>query len=267
MKRLFLMMGTAAGLLGLAGTAAQADSTTMSPPSWTYNFKFDPALDGTNNNNANMTVTSSSSLPISGTSQVVLANLQLTVPNPSTGNYALNSSGWTATLAVNDLASGTGSQTSPTLTLSGAFVGPMANGQFTAPSFSQSQSNVLFNQSALSFSGPGWTKVTEPDGSTGYTWTAPSGNTYNVGEFSFTAPGAPNSNLVGAIGATIDVNGGTPATNPGNPPPTNPPPSNPGGGNTAGTPEPSTLLLSCFGVGFVGLSSWRRRRNLALRLA
>jgi hypothetical protein len=41
-----------------------------------------------------------------------------------------------------------------------------------------------------------------------------------------------------------------------------------GSGHTSGTPEPSTLVLSCLGLGLAGLTSYRkRRRSLATVLA
>lgn len=87
-------------------------------------------------------------------------------------------------------------------------------------------------------------------GQTSYTWVAPSGDTYAVSLNGYTPPGPPSASNAGSISAHITV---TPPT---------------GTGTTSGTPEPSTLVLSCLGLGFAGLASWRkRRRSLAAMLA
>jgi hypothetical protein len=86
-------------------------------------------------------------------------------------------------------------------------------------------------------------------GKTSYTWTAPSGNQYTVTLTGYTPPGPPTASNAGSISAHVTV---TPA----------------GGTISGGTPEPSTLVLSCLGLGFAGLGAWRkRRRSLAAVLA
>jgi hypothetical protein len=91
-------------------------------------------------------------------------------------------------------------------------------------------------------------------GTQSYTWTAPgSGNIYKVSLVGYTPPGPPTDANAGSIAAYVQV---TPGSN--------------GGGHTGGggTPEPSTMVLSCLGLGFAGLASWRkRRRSLAAMLA
>jgi PEP-CTERM motif len=89
-------------------------------------------------------------------------------------------------------------------------------------------------------------------GQTSYTWKAPNGNTYQVSLIGYTPPGPPTASNAGSISAYVSV---TPAS---------------GGGHTSGggVPEPSTLVLSCLGLGFAGLATWRRRRrSLAAMLA
>jgi hypothetical protein len=87
-------------------------------------------------------------------------------------------------------------------------------------------------------------------GQTSYTWTAPNGNQYVVALTGYTPPGPPTASNAGSISAHVTV---TPASaiisqNP--------------------APEPSSLVLSCLGLGFAGLASWRkRRRSLAAMLA
>jgi hypothetical protein len=85
-------------------------------------------------------------------------------------------------------------------------------------------------------------------GATSYIWTAPNGNTYTVSLNGYTPPGPPTASNAGSISAFVQVT--------------------PGQGNISKTPEPSALVLSCFGLGFVGLNTWRkRRRSLASMLA
>lgn len=87
-------------------------------------------------------------------------------------------------------------------------------------------------------------------GQTSYTWTAPSGNQYTVALTGYTPPGPPTASNAGSISAHVTVG-----------------PHISGGGGT-GTPEPSSLVLSCLGLGFAGLASWRkRRRSLSAMLA
>lgn len=88
-------------------------------------------------------------------------------------------------------------------------------------------------------------------GKTSFTWKAPNGNTYMVSLIGYTPPGPPTASNAGSISAFVQV---TPAGS--------------GGGHTSGTPEPSTMVLSCLGLGFAGLATWRkRRRSLAAMLA
>ena len=84
-------------------------------------------------------------------------------------------------------------------------------------------------------------------GTTTYNWTAPDGNKYTVSLTAYTPPGPPTASNAGSISANVTV---TPAN---------------GGGHTSGTPEPSTLVLSCLGLAFAGATSWRKRRALAAR--
>lgn len=85
-------------------------------------------------------------------------------------------------------------------------------------------------------------------GQTTYTWAAPNGNTYVVTLSGYTPPGPPTASNAGSISAHVTVT--------------------PGSGVISNTPEPSTLVLSCLGLGFAGLASWRkRRRSLAAVLA
>ena len=80
-------------------------------------------------------------------------------------------------------------------------------------------------------------------GTSTYTWTAPNGNTYTVSLVGYTPPGPPTASNAGSISAHVSV---TPSTGP-----------------VGHMPEPSTLVLSCLGLGFAGLRSWRKRHTRA----
>lgn len=262
MKRFLLLTASTIGLLCGAGTGAQA-SSIPSDAIYTATFNVTQGANiSTSPGSGTLTMTSSTVPPVYGTmpfSSVTLATLQLNNPGSSSAN--LSSNGWSGALTMTDVASGKSAQ----LNLSGTFMG--LNG--TSPSFSTGGANVYFNPATFKVtgaSGPGLGTFSLANGM----WTTTLGsNTYTipVADFSFTQPGIPTQastqNPIGAIAATIEVNAGS------TPPPSGgggtPPPS--GGGNTASTPEPSSLVLSCLGLGFAGLASWRRRRSLATQLA
>jgi hypothetical protein len=74
---------------------------------------------------------------------------------------------------------------------------------------------------------------------------------------SYSPPGPPTASNAGSIGAHVDVTAGT---------------SGGGGGDNGGgsgggiseTPEPTSLVLSCFGLSALGAASWRKRRRAAI---
>jgi hypothetical protein len=274
MKRFFQLMGWSAGLLLLAGSAAQASPTTTTPQ-WSYSFNVSPESQvlPTVGNNGSLAFTGAQNVSASGSSVVTLASLQLSSTATATDSAVLANNNWSGVLTIHDSAS----SNSASLTLSGSFTGPMANGQPTPATFSANNANVYFNPNSFKVApGSGWTTVMGSNGQVAdYVWKA-GANSYTipVADFSFTPPGIPQSGnpqlgttqLNGAIAATIEVNvgssgGGTGGGSGGGTG------GGTGGGHGASTPEPSTLVLSCFGLGFAGLASWRRRRNLAAQLA
>jgi len=68
---------------------------------------------------------------------------------------------------------------------------------------------------------------------------------YNLNTVRFTPPGAPGSTNFGSLTVDVQVR---PV-------------------NIQKAPEPSTMVLSCVGLSFLGLASWRKRRQRVLGLA
>ena len=82
-------------------------------------------------------------------------------------------------------------------------------------------------------------------GATSLTWTDPkTGDQFVVSLNSYTPPGPPTASNAGSISAHVAVT--------------------PGVGVSGNNPEPSTLVLSCLGLGFAGFSTWRKRRAAAV---
>ena len=283
MKRFLLLTASTVGLLCVAGTGVQASPTTTSPQ-WNYNFSSIPTTSNPNpwsyttvGNNGSLNITGAQNVSATGTSNVTLASLQLSSTAPTPDSAVLSNNNWSGILSVQDGAS----HTSASLALSGMFTGPgMANGVSTPSTFSANNANVYFNPSQLNIKpGAGWTSIMGSNGQVAdYMWKASSGNTYTipVADLSFTPPGIPQTTtalsptqLNGAIAANVEVNAGTPTggTGTGGTGTGGTGTGGTGTGGTASTPEPSSLVLSCFGLGFAGLVSWRRRRSLAAQLA
>jgi PEP-CTERM motif-containing protein len=70
-------------------------------------------------------------------------------------------------------------------------------------------------------------------------------NLYTIGMPTYTPPGPPGAANAGSIAVQVSVR---PV-------------------DIQKTPEPSTMVLSCVGLAFVGLAGWRKRRQAALQLA
>jgi hypothetical protein len=75
---------------------------------------------------------------------------------------------------------------------------------------------------------------------------------YSVSSPTYTPPGPPDSSNPAAISVAVDV---TPASG-GKPPP-----------GIQGAPEPSTMVLSCVGLSFLGVAGWRKRRQVVVEVA
>jgi hypothetical protein len=268
MKRFFAMMASTAALLCLSGTRAQA-----SPVDWNYSFTPNqPSVSATPN--GSLQFTGAQSAAAVGSSTLVLANLQLQSNASGTNTLANGSLPFSGTISLQDTNGTTGS-----ITLSGSLGG--YNG--TSPSFSAGSatnpagfSNItslspLALSNAVAPAGTSWS-TTGSGSSLAYVWTdSKTGNTFSIPvvDLGITPPGppvplssatsttVPQKALVGSISAYVVVNGSSA-------PPPPPPPSGgtgTGTGTTSGVPEPSTLVLSCFGLSFAGLASWRKRRR------
>ncbi len=112
---------------------------------------------------------------------------------------------------------------------------------------SGASTNMAFSGQLGGFFSAGNANVTNQfTGTTSYNWTAPSGNVYTVTVGNFTPPGPPTATNAGSISVHVAVTSGE-------------------GHIGGGAPEPSTLLLSCLGLGFASAASWRKRRWAAKR--
>lgn len=230
MKRSLLAFASAAALLCLGGTPARASQATAPDVGWSYNFTPSQSfISADSPGSGTVSFTNEPTKTATNSSDVVVTNLRVSsTATPNSPDTLSTNGAWKVGLTLTDSASGA----STTMTFSGKLGG----------SFSASNSNI--------------TNTFNPIPGGAYTWTAPTVNgitdQYTVTLTGFTPPGPPSASNAGSISAHITVT----------------PQSSNGGGNTAGAPEPSTLLLSCLGLGFAGLTSWRkRRRSLAAMLA
>ena len=88
-------------------------------------------------------------------------------------------------------------------------------------------------------------------GTTTYTNVQIGSSVYTVNAPVYLKPGPPDSTNPAGISVTVSVTPGS-----GDKPPVIP-----------GAPEPSTMMLSCVGLSFLGLVAWRKRRQAALQSA
>ena len=118
----------------------------------------------------------------------------------------------------------------------------VASGKFTDLPF-----NIKFNGGVSSDATGGSSTVRIDAASLGTTYNdVVLGNSiYSVNGVTITPPGVPGSDNSGAISVSVTVR---PV-------------------DIQKAPEPSTMLLSCVGLSFLGLASWRKRRQRALGMA
>jgi hypothetical protein len=178
MKCFVVAIVSAAGLLCLAGTPAQAQMTT--DVNWTYNFTPAQAAVYSDSGSGTVTFTNEPTKSATNSSDVVVTNLR--VNSVATADHAdtLTTSGaWKVGLVLTDSATGN----SDTMTFSGKLSG----------TFSATNSNVTNTFT----------------GTTSYTWTDPkNGDTFKVNLVGYTPPGPPTASNAGSIAAFVSVTPG-----------------------------------------------------------
>jgi hypothetical protein len=220
MKSLAHFFGASLGLLILAGVHARAE-----PISW--DFSWEPsslviAADGGGTGGVSLTL--QPPVGAQGNSDIVATNLRTFSSAPVTTPDSIAQGNYGLTLTLTDTESGR----SGNMTFTG----------FLAGTFSTTSSNV-----ANTFTGE-TTKELELGS-----------NKYRVAIGPYAPPGPPGAANAGTISAHVDVERLPPDGGGGeeDPPPDDEDPDRP-------TPEPSTLVLSCLGMSFLGAASWRKRR-------
>ena len=165
----------------------------------------------------------------------------VTFTNEPTKNATNSSDVVVTNLRVSSTAS---PDTPDTLTTNGAWTVSL---KLTDASSGASDTMTFSGKLSGTFSSSNANVTNAFTGQTSYTWTAPNGNSYTVSMVGYTPPGPPTASNAGSISAFVQVTPGV---------------------HTGSTPEPSALVLSCLGLGFAGLTAWRkRRRSLAAMLA
>jgi hypothetical protein len=176
MKRPLLFFASAAGLLCLAGSQAQASQTQTPAVQWSYNFTPSQSFVSADTpGTGTVTFTNGLTQSASGNSDVVVTNLRTSSTSPVSAPDTLTSNGaYSVSMTVTDAASGQ----SATLTFTGKLGG----------SFSSVNSNVT-----NSFTGQTSDTVTL------------GGNNYTVTMGGYTPPGPPTANNAGSISAHVAV--------------------------------------------------------------
>ncbi len=212
MKATVLVLLSAPLLVLLAWSDGRADGVA-----WSYDFSREPAEIVSGDFSGVSRISLSDELPgqASGSANVLAATFQ-TFSTTTDGNVNVVAKGdYLLRLALTDEESGeTG-----VLTFGGTLSGSLS-------ATSADVANV--------FSGETTQRITLGD------------NEYTVTLGTFEAPGAPDSGVLGSLGARVEVIGDGPDDDG--------PPINE-------TPEPSALLLCGLGLSGLGLWSWRRRRG------
>lgn len=232
MKRFLLSVLSTLALLSLNGQRGQASQI----PSWGYNFAVTPnSISGTPSGSGAIQFSGYSNVHVAGSNDVFLADFRIVRPNETTspifsgirwtGSLTLSDAyGVSKALAFKSIVNGTFASTAGWLNLD---IKPLQPLSTTLPS--------------------GWSRATDPNGQKEYVWKSPGGNLYTVDPYVVILgldypPGPKGDNIgFGGVNADVQVNNNV--------------------NNTTGTPEPSTLVLSCFALGIAGLASrcqWRR---------
>jgi hypothetical protein len=272
-------------------------SSSFTPPSEPATTTGTPSGTG----NGSVVFTGASNLGVNGSSNIVLADVSLNTTSTAPNSALLvgGSAPWHGTLTLTDVASGnstsinvngslTGNNGTPGSfsTVNSNLINPSPL-TLSVPSTSSGWSTIKSGGQIVDYV---WTAP-----KSGNTYTIP------VSSLSFTPPGPPSqssgpggstNNLSGAISALVEFNAGsgtttgsttTGGTTTGG---TTTGSTTTGGGTTGGAtggttggtsgtsttggstaggissaPEPSTLALSCLGLTFAGLASWRKRRR------
>jgi hypothetical protein len=228
MKRIFAAL-LATTLIALGVAQARADFV-----SWTYNWE--PSSLTLKAGTGGLSFTDEPAKSADGTSDVVVTNIRAFSSATRSNPDVITNGSMSFAMLLTDHSSGK----SATLKFNGMFSG----------NFSATSSNVQFTPTA---------PITE---------TVKLGaNTYIIKLGNYAPPGPPAASNAGSLSANVFVNELPPPGPPPPPPPGLPPPPPPGTtGGSGQAPEPSTLLLSCFGLGGVGLAGlrrWRQARSMA----
>jgi hypothetical protein len=229
MKRFLHLLASTAVLL-LAGASVRADTL---PTPWTYSWQRDPVSIAANGAETGGVSLTSEAQPKSaaGNSDIVATNLRVfSSATPSAPDTFSNNGAYVLSLTLTDSTSAN----SGTLTFAGKLSG----------TFSTSNANIT-----NLFSSPTEQKITLGN------------NVYDVTIGPYSPPGPPSATNAGSIAAHVDVSpvGGGGGGGGGGPPPVGGGGGGGGGGGISDVPEPSSILLSCLGLTFVGGAAGRKR--------
>jgi len=221
MKRLSAPL-IALALFAFAGTNARAGIL------WEYDWNTSTASIPSDSGHNSITLTNQPLLSANGDTNVIATNLSVVTPFVGSSD-TWTSKPYTLTLKILDHLS----LQSAILTFQGEIVG--SNGPTGTVTPNSSTLSNMFLGSMNSITNVFTTAMSQT--------VTLGGNTYTVNNFIASDIPQPGG-IAAAISARVTVEGGTTG---GKPPTT--------------SPEPSTLVLSCFGLSLLGLASWRRFRN------
>jgi hypothetical protein len=191
-------------------------------PDWSYSWDRSPVSVLSDSGNGGVAFTNELQKDASGNSDIVATNLKVFSSATATNPDTITTGGaFKLTLTLTDKASGQQGVFSWTGNLSGTF----------------SVANALV---AATFTSP-LTMIQELGG-----------HSYAVTIGPYSPPGPPSASNSGSIGAHVEVDGSNPGGGGG---------GGGGPGGTANNPEPSSLVLAGFGLSFLGVAGWRKRRR------